>query len=127
MSRKKQRENHPVEPDQTTSTHIEATEPLSQQEATTPSGPPDEPLFEEVQAFLSQRAELAQKLADEIAATEKKLAELKKTSAMLFPESVAVIPSKERKPKKPKLKSAAREHKPETTPGEGESSVAPPQ
>lgn len=44
----------------------------------------------EVQTFLSKRDELAQKLAREIEITEKKLAELKHSAAMLFPEKDSV-------------------------------------
>lgn len=57
-------------------------------------------LGSEVQAFLGMRDELAKKLADEIAATEQRLAELKKTAALLFPDSAA----KDKKVKKPKAK-----------------------
>jgi hypothetical protein len=41
------------------------------------------PLLDEVQAFLSQRAELLKKVTAEIAATERKLVELRQTAAML--------------------------------------------
>jgi hypothetical protein len=44
-------------------------------------------LAEEVRAFIDRREELAGKLAQEIALTEKKLAELKRTAALLFPEN----------------------------------------
>jgi hypothetical protein len=67
-----------------------------------------DPLLGEVQSFLSKRADLAKKLADEIEATENKLAELKRTAAMLFPENHGNGP-KERKPKKVKLKAPTRE------------------
>jgi hypothetical protein len=39
------------------------------------------PLLDEVQAFLNQRAEFLKKVTAEIAATEKKLVELKQTAA----------------------------------------------
>ena len=44
-------------------------------------------LTEEVQSFLDRRSELARKLAQEIDATEKKLAELKRAAGLLFPEN----------------------------------------
>ncbi len=63
----------------------------------------------EVQSFLDKRIELARKLSQEIDATEKKLAELKRTAAALFPEGSAESDSErerpERKPKKPAAKS----------------------
>ena len=60
------------------------------------------PLLAEVQLFLSRREELARKLADEIAVTEARLAELKRTAAALFPESSAAVVNvaKDKKPKK---------------------------
>ena len=64
---------------------------------------PADSLVEEVQSFLDRRAALAKKLVDEIAATEKKLAELKKTAAMLFPENIPSIP-RDKKTKKVKIK-----------------------
>ena len=66
-----------------------------------------DPLMAEVETFLSKRDELAQRFADEIAATEQKLAELKKTAASLFPESVSSGQTNQ-KTKKPKAKSAAK-------------------
>ena len=61
-----------------------------------------DPLVDEVQAFLRQRQELAQRLAEEIAATEAKLDELRKTAALLAPESSRNSPgAKDRKGKKP--------------------------
>lgn len=68
---------------------------------------PATPLIAEVQSFLSKRDELAKKLSEEIAATEAKLIELKKTAAALFPERAAAAPSvsKDKKVKKlPKAK-----------------------
>ncbi len=79
-----------------------------------------EPLIEEVQQFLGKRAELAAKLTQEIEATEKKLVELKKTVALLFPENAPSI-SKDRKPKKVKSKVASRSEK-----NDGGESVATP-
>jgi hypothetical protein len=59
------------------------------------------PLLAEVQSFIQRREELARKLADEIAATETRLAELKKTAAALFPETSAPVSApKDKKPKK---------------------------
>ena len=58
-------------------------------------------IMDRVQAFLALRTELAANLAAEIEATEKKLAELRKTAALLFPESTSVAPVKDKKPKKP--------------------------
>lgn len=73
-------------------------------------------LMEEVQFFLAQREELAKKLAEEIAATEQKLADLKKTAAQLFPETASGA-AKDKKAKKPsKPKPPARE--PEPAPGD---------
>jgi hypothetical protein len=65
------------------------------------------PLLAEVQSFIQRRSELAKKLTDEIAATEAKLAELKRTAAALFPENNRAAPaaSKDKKTKKlPKAK-----------------------
>lgn len=77
------------------------------------------PLMAEVQTFLATRDELAKKLAEEIAATEKKLAELKRTAAMLYPAAVAP-PGKEKKAKKVKARAAAAvEPADETRNGEG--------
>lgn len=58
-------------------------------------------IMDRVQAFLALRTELAANLAAEIEATEKKLADLRKTAAMLFPENAAVPVTKDKKPKKP--------------------------
>lgn len=79
-----------------------------------------EPLIEEVQQFLGKRAELAAKLTQEIEATEKKLVELKRTVALLFPENAPSI-YKDRKPKKAKSKAASRSEK-----NDGVESVATP-
>ena len=66
-----------------------------------------------MQSFLAQREELAKKLAEEIAATEQKLAELKKTAAQLFPETVTAAAPKDKKAKKvSKPKPAPREPEP---------------
>jgi hypothetical protein len=59
------------------------------------------PLLAEVQSFIERREELSRKLADEIAATEARLVELKRTAAALFPESAASATApKDKKPKK---------------------------
>ncbi len=68
------------------------------------SQPQPDPLMQEVRAFLDHRSVLARKLAEEIAATEKKLAELKRTAAQLFPENQSEPSAKDRKGKKPKPK-----------------------
>lgn len=68
---------------------------------------PVDPLMAEVESFLNKRDELARRIADEIAATEEKLAELKKTAASLFPESLNSDESIQ-KPKKPKPKPASK-------------------
>jgi hypothetical protein len=69
-------------------------------------------LAEEVRAFIDRRDELAGKLAQEIELTEKKLADLKRTAALLFPESAAnghgEKERQERKSKKVSLSKAAR-------------------
>lgn len=65
-------------------------------------------LMEEVQTFLAKRAELAKKLAAEIEATEKKLADLKMTAASLFPANSTASP-KDKKPLKVKAKRITRE------------------
>ncbi|QDV71788.1 hypothetical protein Poly24_55280 [Rosistilla carotiformis] len=63
-------------------------------------------LLDDVQAFFDQREELAQRLAEEIEATQEKLAELQETLAQLHPDR-SVNAAKERRPKKVK-KPAAR-------------------
>lgn len=68
---------------------------------------PVDPLMAEVESFLSKRDELARRIADEIAATEEKLADLKKTAASLFPETLSGEESVQ-KPKKPKPKPASK-------------------
>lgn len=111
MAKKKhQREAKPVQETQPEEENrVTADEP---QESSVATSPTCDSLVEEVQSFSDRRAALAQKLADEIAATEKKLAELKKTAALLFPENQAG-PVKDRKAKKLKLKTAARAEKTE--------------
>lgn len=111
MSKKKNRLSNTVEP--TTSEAAEtspAAAPLTSA-APTSAAPASFPLRDEITAFLAKREELAQKVADEIAATEKKLAELKQTAALLLAESKEP-PVKDRKPKKLKVKSPSREEKP---------------
>jgi hypothetical protein len=79
-------------------------------------------VLEEVQAFLAQRAELARKLTEEIEATEKKLAELRQTAALLMPQSASRI-GKEKKAKKPsKPKAGMRQEEPASAPAEDEAS-----
>jgi hypothetical protein len=80
----------------------------------------DEALVSEVQTFVAKRGELAKKLSDEIKSTEKKLAELKKTAAMLSTEPSSAAP-KEPKPRPTKRKArrkkaAKKAPKPELAP-----------
>src|SRR5579871_2764093 len=93
-AKKKQWENHPVKPAETTPTQSVSSPAPSQPEPLAPTAPhsahaavPDvHPLMAEVQSFLSRRDELARKLSEEIEVTEKKLAELRSTLASLFPD-----------------------------------------
>ena len=73
------------------------------------------PLMDEVQSFLAARDELAKKLAAEIAAMEKKLAELKRTAALLFPANDTPT-LKEKKPKKSSTKVGGRTEPSEASP-----------
>ena len=79
-----------------------------QAQTDSPTVPHEEvaPLMAEVETFLSKRDELARRFAEEIVATEQKLAELKKTAASLFPESVSGQSSQ--KTKKPKTKASTK-------------------
>ncbi len=78
-----------------------AATPKAPEEALNSSPAAGTPLLAEVQSFIQKREELARKLADEIAATETKLAELKRTAAALFPENAAPVSApKEKKAKK---------------------------
>ena len=65
-----------------------------------------DPLMAEVETFLSKREELARRFAEEIEATEERLAELKRTAASLFGENDGKTANE--KPKKPKPKPAAK-------------------
>lgn len=122
-AKKLHRENHAVKSAPRT------PEPAVVPDVTPPVEPPvpvieqPHPLMAEVESFLSKRDELAQKLALEIEATEKKLAELKKTAASLFPETAGGAPA-DRKSKKNKAKSANREAKAEAAPTPAEVVVA---
>jgi hypothetical protein len=91
-------------PTQTTA-DAEAAQAGAIVEASTPGYVAAEELWlvAEVQAFLSKRGELAEKLAREIEATEKKLAELKRTAALLNP-AASVEAARDKKAKKPTLK-----------------------
>lgn len=60
------------------------------------------PLMEEIQTFMAMRDELAQKLAVEIEATERRLEELRKTAASLFPQASESTDDKKAKKAKPK-------------------------
>lgn len=79
-------------------------------EAATPAFVADEALFllTEVQTFLNKRSELADRLAREITATERRLEELRRTAALLSPDAIAAVESAkpEKKGKKPSLKKA---------------------
>jgi hypothetical protein len=128
MTRKKHRNHRPEASPLPTATASDLAETPAAPASVAPAEAPDDPLLSEVQSFLSKRAELAQKLADEIAATEKKLAELKETAALLFPEHHG-NGQKERKPKKAKPKAAVREPKSEaaTAPSDAPATEAPEQ
>jgi hypothetical protein len=113
-SKKQHRENESVKSaDETPAPNVS----FDEQETQTPSEFKDEPthpLMAEVETFLSKRDELARKLAEEIEATEKKLAELRKIAASLFPENVSSGPT-DKKAKKLKTKTSNREAKPESS------------
>lgn len=70
-------------------------------------GPPAVDLKSEIETFISLRDELARKLAEEIEATEVKLAQLKETAASLFPRNGEA--NEEKKVKKPKPKPVKEE------------------
>jgi hypothetical protein len=90
---------------------------ISESVASTASTPESCRLLDEVQSFLAAREELAKKLASEIAATEKKLAELKKTAALLFPAAAAApAGAKEKKPKKAKARPVSQPDPSESSP-----------
>lgn len=133
MAKKKHNEHSPTEGGADASSAATfTTTPVSITEAATetevqpaPSAVPTDlhqeaTLLDQVQSFLTQRAELAQKLAAEIEATEKRLVELRKTAAMLFPENTA-SPAKDKKPKKPaKPKVVSRDEDPPSRAAEAE-------
>jgi hypothetical protein len=80
-------------------------------EAATPAYIADEAAFlaAEVQAFLSKRGELSERLSREIEATERRLEELRRALALLSPSAGVPLaqPAKpEKKAKKPTLKKA---------------------
>lgn len=113
MSKKKHRPSSTVESLTAEAASSEPVAPVS------PEVPATLPLHAEIAAFLARREELSRKVAEEIVATEKKLAELKQTAALLLAEATAT-PAKDRKPKKLKVKSAhpaaAREEQPAAEP-----------
>lgn len=80
-------------------------------------------VLEEVQAFLAQRAELARKLALEIEATEKKLAELKQSAALLTPAPGGGATKEKKAKKASKPKAVARREEPVSEPAEAEPTV----
>lgn len=107
MSRKKQR--RPIVTNKPPAPAKESAKDAASAVAATPKTPeatlvaqPNEgtPLLAEVHSFIQRREELSRKLAAEIAATEARLVELKKTAAALFPESA--VPASAPKDKKPK-------------------------
>jgi hypothetical protein len=117
MSKKKNRPSNTVEP--TTSEAAQSPDPNQTAAPSELAAPATLPLHAEIAAFLARREELSRKVADEIAATELKLAELRQTAALLASQgsepAAKELPAKDRKPKKLKLKSAspaAREEKP---------------
>lgn len=67
----------------------------------------DGSLAEEIQAFLARRDELAQRLVQEIAATEQRLAALRQSAALLFAENGGERKPKKAAAKKPKPTKAA--------------------
>jgi hypothetical protein len=73
-----------------------------------------EPLLAEVQSFLAKRSELAKRLKEEIAATELRLEQLRKTAASLMSEKSLPV-AKEKKPKKARLAVASDATQPEPT------------
>ncbi|WP_373652500.1 hypothetical protein [Schlesneria sp. DSM 10557] len=77
-------------------------------------------LKSEIETFISLRDELARKLADEIAATELKLAQLRETAASLFPRTSDS--PEDKKAKKPKPKPA-KEEKPSSVSAEEQDST----
>jgi len=84
-------------------------------EAATPNFIADEAAFlvVEVQTFLSKRSELAERIAREIEATERRLEELRRTAALLAMPAAAAVPTKaDKKSKKPTLKKAEKKPKP---------------
>ena len=115
MSKKKHKRTAPVTSpaeqtqaaDDSSATASALSAAINESVVATASTPESCALLDEVQSFLAAREELAKKLASEIAATEKKLAELKQTAAMLFPAAPAVSSPKEKKAKKAKVKAAA--------------------
>lgn len=96
----------------------ESTDDRTLDESPTTGSPPD-PLAAEVAAFLTQRTTLAARIAEEIAATESRLAELRRTLSMLMPESSDNSGGKERRPKKAKPKEPARTTPPNPAANDG--------
>ncbi len=117
MAKKRHRDTQTVNAPEPTPIASEAATAPPPPESESPTAAPAAPsLLDEVQSFLAQREELAKKLAEEIAATEQKLVELKKTAAQLFPETAAAAAPKDKKAKKvSKPKPAPREPEPTVT------------
>ena len=119
--RPKDRDTEPVNAPETTPAASEVEVSPESPASCTAAG---QTLMEEVQLFLTQREELAKKLAEEIAATEQKLADLKKTAAQLFPETAASAPKDKKVKKVSKSKPPVRE--PEPAPDDATASEASP-
>lgn len=120
MAKKRPRDSETVNAPEPTPAATDATNPPEPPESRAAEGPT---LLEEVQSFLAQREELAKKLAEEIAATEQKLADLKKTAAQLFPETVAAAPKDKKAKKVSKPKPVAREPEPASEPPPSDATV----
>src|SRR5688572_15272591 len=91
MSKKKRRVTTVTAPkDVSRSTDSAPNKPAAAPEGELITAEPANPLLAEVQSFLNRRDELARKLADEIAATEAKLEELRRTAAAFFSENARV-------------------------------------
>ena len=110
IAKKQHKENGSVKTAELTPTFHVGVEGKAILESSPLPGEHVHPLMAEVESFLSRRDELARKLAEEIVSTEKKLAELKKIAASLFPERASNEPV-DRKSKKHKDKSSNREAK----------------
>lgn len=93
-----------------------AVEPLLSISAESDSA---EPLLAEVQSFLAKRSELAKRLKEEIAATESRLEQLRKTAASLMSEKSPPA-AKEKKPKKARTAATSETTQPEAASSDSE-------